>query len=481
MISKPASVLLVGSESALSNGLHRFFEEDGIDVYSTTRRSERIRDETVSYLELLDPSSDDALPATDFAIILAGVTSEKNCQADPATSRAVNVDATVRLARKLAARGTFVLFVSSSRVFDGVSPNPSPSDPIKPNGLYGQYKAEAELQLLGAENLAILRLTKVVGSPSKLAAEISSKIAKGESVVFNSNVVVSPLNFEDVYSGMRRILDRKSTGLFQLGGQESMTEPEFAETWLREFPDILGMVTFNARLNPNTQIVHNSLATHLPALEEQYDELIATPRITFGLMSGHTYLHDPKRLTFTLSRYKFVSKMLRGAGSVLEVGCADAFGSALVRTEVDHLVATDFDPTFISDAARNHPHADHIEFRTHDFLEGPIKEDFDAAYALDVLEHISPDTERNFLQNILNSLGPKAICIIGMPSIESQPYASEASRRGHVNCKSGSGLKALMSEFFDFVFLFSMNDEVVHTGFEPMAHYLIAVGCQKKN
>mgnify|MGYP007028595943 CR=1 FL=1 len=29
--------------------------------------------------------------------------------------------------------------------------------------------------------------------------------------------------------------------------------------------------------------------------------------------------------------------------------------------------------------------------------------------------------------------------------------------------------------FFDNVFLFSMNDEVVHTGFTPMAHYLFAL------
>lgn len=29
-------------------------------------------------------------------------------------------------------------------------------------------------------------------------------------------------------------------------------------------------------------------------------------------------------------------------------------------------------------------------------------------------------------------------------------------------------------------FLFSMNDEVVHTGYYPMAHYLIAVGIGPK-
>jgi hypothetical protein len=36
-------------------------------------------------------------------------------------------------------------------------------------------------------------------------------------------------------------------------------------------------------------------------------------------------------------------------------------------------------------------------------------------------------------------------------------------------------LKATMSRNFHNVFMFSMNDEVVHTGYHKMAHYLFAV------
>jgi len=65
--------------------------------------------------------------------------------------------------------------------------------------------------------------------------------------------------------------------------------------------------------------------------------------------------------------------------------------------------------------------------------------------------------------------------IIGIPSLESQAYASPGSREGHVNCKSGITLQTLLLQYFDHVFLFSMNDEVVHTGFSKMAHYLLAL------
>jgi hypothetical protein len=72
---------------------------------------------------------------------------------------------------------------------------------------------------------------------------------------------------------------------------------------------------------------------------------------------------------------------------------------------------------------------------------------------------------------------PHGIAIFGMPSLESQSYASPQSKAGHVNCKSGDALRAVLERYFHTVFVFSMNDEVVHTGFYPMAHYLLAVGC----
>jgi hypothetical protein len=75
------------------------------------------------------------------------------------------------------------------------------------------------------------------------------------------------------------------------------------------------------------------------------------------------------------------------------------------------------------------------------------------------------------------SLNPRGVLILGMPSLESQAHASPPSREGHVNCKTGNALKELGAKYFANVFVFSMNDEVVHTGFYPMAHYLIALCC----
>jgi SAM-dependent methyltransferase len=214
--------------------------------------------------------------------------------------------------------------------------------------------------------------------------------------------------------------------------------------------------------------------------ETQYAPMLALPKASLGLMANYAWTDDPRRLTFTFARYKFVSKMLSGRGHVLEIGCADAFASRIVRQEVGRLTAVDFDPLFIADARANVDPKWPVTVRQHDILAGPVPGTYDGIYALDVMEHIDPDDEDDFLANIVASLAPGGAVVLGMPSKESQAYASSMSKAGHVNCKSGPELKAGLERYFRNVFLFSMNDEVVHTGFSPMAHYLLAVCTEVK-
>ena len=200
-----------------------------------------------------------------------------------------------------------------------------------------------------------------------------------------------------------------------------------------------------------------------------------------GLMSSYAWSDDPRHLLFILARYKFVSKMFSGMKRVMEVGCADAFGTRLVRQEVPEVVATDFDPVFIERNQQRISSKWPIAFKVHDMLAAPLAENFDGIYAVDVIEHIPVEQEARFVGNMAASLNPLGVCLIGSPSMQSQVYATKASKAGHVNCKDAPGLKTTMSRHFHNVFMFSMNDEVVHTGYHPMAHYLWALCCHRKS
>lgn len=218
--------------------------------------------------------------------------------------------------------------------------------------------------------------------------------------------------------------------------------------------------------------------------EPQYDACLELEKLLgreqLGLMTNQVYHDDPRRLVFSLSRYKFVSKMLSGKDKVAEVGCGDGFGSRIVLQEVGKLDAYDFDPVFIDDLNARNSEKWPITGRVHDMLSGPLPETYDALYSLDVMEHIPQESEDTYLRNIRASLNSEGVAIIGMPSLESQTYASPQSKEGHVNCKSGKDFKAALETAFKNVFLFSMNDEVVHTGFTPMAHYLLGLCCNPR-
>lgn len=202
--------------------------------------------------------------------------------------------------------------------------------------------------------------------------------------------------------------------------------------------------------------------------------------ISLGLLKSREWIEDPRRFMFSLSRYKFVAKLLSGRKSVLEVGCGDAFNAPVILQEVGSLTVTDFDEEFIKDAqSRVTPEWPYTAL-VHNFLDAPLKQNFDAIYSLDVLEHIDARDEDRFLSNICSCLDETGAMIIGMPSLESQTYASEGSKIGHINCKTSPDLKALMQKYFHTVFMFAMNDEVIHTGYHKMAHYIIAVCAQKK-
>lgn len=200
----------------------------------------------------------------------------------------------------------------------------------------------------------------------------------------------------------------------------------------------------------------------------------------FGLMANESWNQDPRRTVFTLARYKFVSKMFAGRQRVLEVGCADAFGTRIVQQTVGKVTAVDFDPVFIEDAKRRMNPNWPFETFVHDLLAGPVPGSYDALYALDVLEHIMPADEHQFLANAVAALDPTGVAIFGMPTLESQTYASPQSKAGHVNCKTGEALQKTLEQHFHTVFVFSMNDEVVHTGYFRMANYVLGLCSHRK-
>ena len=215
--------------------------------------------------------------------------------------------------------------------------------------------------------------------------------------------------------------------------------------------------------------------------EAQYEGQIAEFQrlgaAELGPMTGQVWREDPRRLVFLLARYKFVSKMFAGKATAIEFGCGDGCGAHVVAQTVGRVHGVDFDPVFIEWAQRNaEREKSKCTFELSNFLEQPPAGRYEAAYSLDVIEHIPEAIERRYVDRLADALEPDGACIVGTPNVTATPYASPVSLAGHINLKSAETLRATLAPRFKNVFVFSMNDEVVHTGFCPMAQYLFLVG-----
>lgn len=200
--------------------------------------------------------------------------------------------------------------------------------------------------------------------------------------------------------------------------------------------------------------------------------------ITLGKYASYWFYKTPRRMLHCLSYYKFAAKMIGNKKRVLDIGCNEGLGSYLLAKECGFCKGVDFDTAAIERARKNFCEPN-VEFECADILQSK-PEKWDAVVNFDVIEHILPEHAGDFLSKITENLTDHGMAIIGTPSLISQQFASEVSKKGHVNIYSHEQLEATMKQFFEFVFFFAANDEVIHTGYLPLAHYFLVIGCKKK-
>ncbi len=199
-------------------------------------------------------------------------------------------------------------------------------------------------------------------------------------------------------------------------------------------------------------------------------------QIPMGPWTPYSLLHDPIHTAFVLCRYKFVARMLAGKNTVLEVGCGDSPGTPIVAEFVKEVVATDVEKRLIESNKKRLAKIKNIDFRVFNICEGVPGEGFDAVYSIDVIEHLDHPLNTPFMKNSVRSLHRDGICIIGTPNKTANKYASDRSRIQHINLQTHASLRKKLERYFRNVFMFSMNDEMVHTGYAPMAHYIFGMG-----
>lgn len=213
-------------------------------------------------------------------------------------------------------------------------------------------------------------------------------------------------------------------------------------------------------------------------LWNQYGATQREESVTLGPHSSFQWNNSRRHLLFTAARYKFAMKMIGNLyepdeKTVLDLGCSDGFGTYYVAEYAASVVGVDFDEEAIGYAIE-HNQSQNISYKMDNFFDKKYGE-FDGIVSFDVLEHIYPENEDKYMNTVLKNLKGTGTFVIGTPSLETQQYSKENITGAHVNVYKGENFYKMLKRYFYNVYLFTQNDEIIHTGHLRMANYLIAV------
>ena len=223
-------ILIIGGNSTIGAELYKTLSRQGFDVVTTTRRVSDISSK-VLFLDLADKKSYNSIFKHHYgsAIICSAVTSVAACQKEPKTTKCINVDATIGIINQLSEKGTHIVFISTSLVFDGSTAFAKPFDKKNPSCNYGEQKAIVEDYLL-TNNLsaAIIRFTKVIPPQYPLFVDWISSLRMGETISPYVDKNIAPVSLTFAVSILSWLIKYEKTGLYQVSSEFEITYSDAA-------------------------------------------------------------------------------------------------------------------------------------------------------------------------------------------------------------------------------------------------------------
>ena len=175
------------------------------------------------------------------AVIHTAAASKPNfCQTNPEESYAINVTASINIARLCHEYNIHCAFTSTDLVFDGENPLYSETDPVSPICYYGEQKVTAEAKMSEIHQaIALCRMPLMFGqaspaSPSFLQGMIGN-LQSGKEINLFVDEFRTPASGTTAAAGLLLAIEKKVEGILHLGGTERISRYDFglllADIW----------------------------------------------------------------------------------------------------------------------------------------------------------------------------------------------------------------------------------------------------------
>jgi dTDP-4-dehydrorhamnose reductase len=183
------------------------------------------------------------------------------CQAHLQEAEDINYRASAQLAAFCTQRAIRLVYLSTDMIFDGANGAYSENTPPLPINQYGRTKFAAEEAVKSiSENYVIARLNLIYGHGEAKKKTFSDRILianwSGKQYGIYKGQIRSPLALDVAARAIREMADGEFSGIYHLGGPESIDRWEFANK----------VIAF-LRLDPNAIIeveISPDLKEHFP-------------------------------------------------------------------------------------------------------------------------------------------------------------------------------------------------------------------------
>lgn len=217
------TALIIGAGGLIGRALAEALPAAGWNVITTTRRAGDITEQNL-FFDLSEDVAEWQPPADVVtAFLCAAVTSLAACRENPEQSARVNVKNTFLIADRLIKAGAFVIFPSTNLVFDGSAPQCPADAPARPQTKYGRQKADAESRILGLDNTAVVRFTKIVWPDMPLVRGWIRDLKSGRVIHPFSDMALSPISLSLAVDVLIKVAEKKLTGIAQVSGDRDIS------------------------------------------------------------------------------------------------------------------------------------------------------------------------------------------------------------------------------------------------------------------
>jgi dTDP-4-dehydrorhamnose reductase len=218
------NILIIGGNSEIGSKLFSVYNETSFNVFTTTR-DKYVKDKNNFYFDLenIDLSVFDGI-FFEIIFFCASYTSVLECEKNPNKAFLINFENTFKTALYFIQKKSFLIFFSTSQVFNGLNNTELFQNKRNPITIYGKSKALLEEALFPYMlNVCILRCTKIITNSNNLFQNWIINLKSNKVINPFYDIYFSPISINYVLKAVDIIINDKITGLFNISSTSDIS------------------------------------------------------------------------------------------------------------------------------------------------------------------------------------------------------------------------------------------------------------------